>query len=644
MSGIEGVEVAARASTRPAGRTLGPLSASLSTVLNPRIIPLALALVTFVVFLPSLWNGFVRWDDHLNLLENQNYRGLTWAQIRWMFSTTLLGHWIPLTWLTFGLDYVLWEMQPAGYHLTSLVIFALNAPVFYFVALRLLRHAAGFTDGTLRLSATAATLFFTIHPLRVESVAWATERRDVLSGLFFLLTVLMYLKALDATGKRRRWLLAGSVGIYVLALVSKSSVMVLPLALVVLDIYPLRRLGGRWQDWAGAAARRVWLEKIPFMVLGVAGAAVGYYAQSTNMYITPLERYPLSARPAMVFYSLCFYLQKTVVPQGLSPLYEAPIKVSLLDRQFFLPALGVTVVTVTVVALRKRWPAGLAVWAYYAIALGPVIGIVHSGHQLTNDRYSYLPGFAFALVFGAVAGAVVRGSAAGKLRPPFVRALTGLGMLWLCGLAYLSVQQVQIWRDTETLWRYALDSQPNCSVCHGNFGAYLSLRGDLQLALAEFQRVLELRPGEPKAVQHLGHTYASLGDFPKAIEILSRYLKQYPNDEDALNNLGVALLISKRPREALEPLQHALRVKPDHIVALVNSGIAHADLGEYPEALSLFRRAIAVKYDTPGAWSGLARIFIEQGEPRAARTAWGILGMLDRKQAAAIGPAFLQTW
>jgi protein O-mannosyl-transferase len=644
VPGTEGVEVAAVATTRPIDRRPSTLPTPLSIILGPRIIPPALALVTFLVFLPALWNGFVRWDDHLNLLENQGYRGLTWPQVRWMFSTTLLGHWIPLTWLTFGLDYVLWGMEPAGYHLTSLVIFAFNAPVFYFVSLRLLRHAAGFADGTLRLSAIAATLFFAIHPLRVESVAWATERRDVLSGLFFLLTVLMYLKAFDATGKRRQWLLAGSVGIYVLALVSKSSVMVLPLALVVLDIYPLRRLGGHWQDWAGAAARRVWLEKIPVMVLGVAGAALGYYAQSTNMFITPLERYPLSARPAMVFYSLWFYLQKTVVPQGLSPLYEAPLRVSLLDRQFLLPALGVTAVTVTVVALRKRWPAGLAVWAYYAIALGPVIGIVHSGHQLTNDRYSYLPGFAFALVFGAVAGALVRGSAAGELRPPFVRALTGLGVLWLCSLAYLSVQQVQIWRDTETLWRHALDSEPNCSVCHGNFGAYLSLRGDLELAKAEFQRVLELRPGEPKAVQHLGHTYASLGNFPKAIEIFRLYLKQYPNDEDALNNLGVALLASKRPREALEPLQHALRVKPEYVVALVNSGIAHADLREYPEALRMFRQAIALKYDTPGAWSGLARVSLEQGEPRAARTAWGILGMLDRNQAAAIGPAFLQTW
>ncbi|PYN82553.1 MAG: hypothetical protein DMD97_00705, partial [Candidatus Rokuibacteriota bacterium] len=402
MSGIEGAEIAVGASARRIEASPGVLHRRLSApVLGSRLIPLALALTAFLVFLPALWNGFVEWDDPMNLYENPAYRGLTWPQIRWMFTSVLMGHWIPLTWLTFGLDYVLWEMKPAGYHLTSLVIFALNAPALYFVALRLLRRASQFADGTLRLSAVAATLFFVLHPLRAESVGWATERRDVLSGLFFLLTVLMYLKAVDGDEKRRRWRLAASVGLFALALVSKGSVMVLPLALVVLDFYPLRRLGGRWREWIRPPARAVWLEKIPFFVLGVAGGAITYYAQNSNSFITSLERSPLSARPAMVLYSLWFHVAKTAVPLGLSPLYELPARVSFIDRQFLVPALGVTAITATLVALWRRWPAGLAVWAYYAIALGPVIGIVHSGHQLTNDRYSYLPGLGLALVVGA---------------------------------------------------------------------------------------------------------------------------------------------------------------------------------------------------------------------------------------------------
>jgi protein O-mannosyl-transferase len=464
-----------------------------------RIIPLALALVTFLVFSPALWNGFIE-DDMRNLTQNQEYRGLTWPHIRWMFTTMLLD-WTPLTWLTYGLDFVIWGMKPAGYHLTSLVIFAANAPVFYFVALRLLRRAAEFAGGTLRASAIAATLFFAVHPLRAESVGWASARRDVLSGLFFLLTVLMYLKASGEGGRRRRWLLAAAVGLYGLALASKGSVMVLPLVLVVLDIYPLRRIGGRWKEWTAASARAVWLEKIPFLVLSIAGGAVAYYARSMGLGITTLVQYPLSARPAVVFCSLWFYLEKTVVPQELSPLYEFPLRISLLDRKFIIPALAVTAITAAVVLLRRRWPAGLAVWAYYAIALGPVIGIVHTGLHLTADRYSYLPGLGIALVVGAAAGAVVRAGGAGRraartLRPWLARALAGLGVVWFCGLAYLSAQQVRIWRDTESLLRAAAAPGAECALCHNNLGAMLARQGYFELAKIELERALALRPDE----------------------------------------------------------------------------------------------------------------------------------------------------
>jgi hypothetical protein len=637
MSRIQGVDVAVGPSTLAKPATT-------SRLWSPRLIPLALALVTFLVFLPALWNGFVAWDDQVNLYENEKYRGLTWTQIRWMFSTFLMGHWIPLTWLTFGLDYVLWGMNPAGYHLTSLVLFAANAAALYFVALRLLRLTTGFVEGTLRFSAIATTLFFTIHPLRAESVGWATERRDVLSGLFFLLTVLVYLKAHDARGTHKRWLLAGAVGMYALALVSKASVMVLPAVLVVLDIYPLRRLGGCWQGWVGSAARAVWLEKIPFLVLGIAGGIVTYYAQNVNMFITPLERYSLSARPAMVFYSLWFYLEKTVVPQGLSPLYELPARVSLLDRQFLFPAIAVTAITTAVVALWRRWPAGLAVWAYYAIALGPVIGIVHSGHQLTNDRYSYLPGFGFALVIGAVAGAVVQAAAVGTLRPALVRALAGLGVVWFCSLSYLSAQQVQIWRDTETLWRYSLESDPNCSICHGNLGVYLSNNGQLGLAKTEFERALELRPDNKKVHQHLGYTLAMLEDFPRAFEHFQLFFARYPNDVQGLNNYGAALLNARRPGEALQHLQRAVKIKPGDVLSRVNLGYAYADLQRPAEALAAFREAVALQYNSPQAWFGLARVYLELGQPAAARTACGILGQIDRRYAARIEPALLQTW
>ena len=645
MSGIEGIEVAAGAPARPVTRTRRVLSRPhTARLLAFRVIPLMLALITFLVFLPALWNGFVAWDDQVNLYENPQYRGLTWPQIRWMFSNVTMGHWIPLTWLTFGLDFVLWGMNPFGYHLTSLVVFAANAPALYFVARRLLRSATSFDEGTLTVSAVAATLFFALHPLRAESVAWATERRDVLSGLFFLLTVLLYLKAHDQVGAQRRWLLAGSVGLYVLALVSKASVMVLPAVLVVLDVYPLRRLGGRWRDWVGPAARAVWLEKIPFVGLGAAGAAVTYYAQNANSFITPLERYPLAARPAMVFYSLWFYLEKTLMPRGLSPLYELPAHVSLLDRQFLIPALAVTALTTTLVLLRRRWPAGLAVWIYYAIALGPVIGIVHSGHQLTNDRYSYLPGIGLAVVLGGAVGAVIRAGVAGVLRPLLVKVVLGLAVVWLGGLAYLSTQQAQVWRDTENLWRYAIEVDPDCAICHGNLGVYLAHQSHYQLAKAEFDRVLALRPDTKKAHLQLGYLYATRGDFPRAVDHFEQYVARYPNDVEGLNNLGAALVNARRTQEALVHLQRGLRIQPSHAQLHVSLAYAYRDLGDLPRALSLYRDAVKLKYDMPQAWFGIARVNLESRNRDAAHKAWGLLGQLDPGLAGQIGPLFLEAW
>ena len=170
------------------------------------VAPLLVALITFGAFLPTLQNGFVDWDDPTNLIDNPHYRGLGWSHLRWMFTTTLMGHWIPLSWVTFGADYLVWGMKPVGYHLTNLLLHTGGAVVFYFVALRLLRAATtGPGEIALRAGAGVAALFFAIHPLRVESVAWVTERRDVLSGLWFLLTILTYLKAANPVAPWRWW-------------------------------------------------------------------------------------------------------------------------------------------------------------------------------------------------------------------------------------------------------------------------------------------------------------------------------------------------------------------------------------------------------------------------------------------------------
>ncbi|HVZ50226.1 MAG TPA: glycosyltransferase family 39 protein, partial [Gemmatimonadaceae bacterium] len=255
----------------------------------------AVAGVTIVAFLPTLHNGFVAWDDDKNFLNNPDYRGLGLPQLRWMWTTFLLGHYVPLAWMSLGLDYLLWGMRPAGYHLTSLLIHAATAVLVFRIALRLLPTGHG------RMGAAAfAALVFAVHPLRVESVAWATERRDVLCGCFYFAAVLSYLRY--AAGDGRRW-----YGITLLlaacAMLSKGTAVTLPLLLAVLCVYPLRRAGPPFGPRSGAT-RRVLAELAPLIVMAALTGVIALVA------LPGRAQLGAGAKIAVSAYSLAFYIWK----------------------------------------------------------------------------------------------------------------------------------------------------------------------------------------------------------------------------------------------------------------------------------------------------------------------------------------------
>src|SRR5213078_4351825 len=274
------------------------------------VAPLLVVLFTLAAFLPTLQNQFVNWDDDKNFSDNPHYRGLGWSHLRWMWTTFHVGHYIPLTWMTLGMDYLLWGMSPFGYHLTSLLLHATNAGVFYFLVLRILTFAL--SNRALALSAGFAALVFAIHPLRVESVAWATERRDVLSGLFYLLTILAYLRACERMDRGRRWYWL-SLALFICALLSKSMVVNLPVVLLILDVYPLRRLGG-FMGWWNPAVRRVYVEKIPFVLLAAAASVIAFKAQFLLQSTASLDQLSVLGRLAISAYGLSFYLWKMLLP------------------------------------------------------------------------------------------------------------------------------------------------------------------------------------------------------------------------------------------------------------------------------------------------------------------------------------------
>ncbi|MBI2996930.1 MAG: tetratricopeptide repeat protein [Deltaproteobacteria bacterium] len=564
-------------------------------------VPCLIFALTVLPFSPALRNEFVNWDDIENLLENPNYRGLGWIELRWMFTTFYMSNYRPLTWMTYGLDYLLWGMAPFGYHLTSLFLHAASAVVFYFVALRLLRLAlpAAFGRGEIapRASAGLAALVFAIHPLRVEAVAWASARNDVLSGFLLLWTVLCYLRAVVPAQRHaiwRGWMIA-AVGIYGLSLFAKGTGMVLPAALLVLDVYPLRRLGGGPGKWFGLAVRRVWWEKAPFLLLAAAAGLVALVAKHGAQAMRPLEQYGALPRLAQALYGLAFYLWKTIVPLNLSPLYPLPISLKPWDLTFLASGFVVLLCSVVFYLFRRRWPAGLAVWVSYVVILLPVLGFAQSGPQIVADRYSYLAGLGWAVLIGSGLLCLCENRYSRRISRQLLIFAVGLTATLLAGVGALTWKQVSVWRDSETLWRYALDIGQESSFARNNLGFALVHRGQLEESIGHFRQALRIDPAFAGAHSNLGFALAGLGRVGEAVDHYREALRINPAHSNAHNNLGVALGGRGRLEEGVEHFREAVRINPAHAAAHNNLGSALLLQGKLEEAIAHFRQALRIQ-------------------------------------------------
>ena len=570
------------------------------------LLPPLVFLITGAVFLPALRGEFLNWDDSVNFVANPHYRGLGWAQIKWMLGATLMGHYIPVTWLSFGLNYALGGMSPWGYHVGNLLLHAANATLVYLIARRLLATAwdggsqIGHATGPVVRAGAFAALVWGVHPLRVESVAWITERRDVLCGLFFLLAVLAYLKGLERGSDRRRTWQALSLAAFAAALLSKAAAMPLPAVLLLLDLYPFRRRDIGW--------RRLAIEKLPYAALAAATAVVALIVLPRGAAVTSYDSYGVAARVGMVTYSLIFYPIKFLLPIRLSPMYELPPWVDLASWPFLPALLGVAGLTAALVLGRARWPGALAAWTYSALMVLPVSGVVHAGSQLVNDRYSYLSGIGFAVLAGGGVLGVLRLRERGRVSTTTVSALTGGAALIVLTLGLAAWTQTHVWHDSETLWRWAVEMEPACSLCHGNLGSAITNTelglARLDEAEAHVRQAIELRPNHPIPHFNLGSLLLSVPTrYGEAEAALRKYLELLPESPSGLGRLGLLYLLQGRLEEAM-PLLERARGLP---------------LGPSPDmggpASTRLAKAIGLVEDDPGALTLLGRALVEQGEP-----------------------------
>jgi len=572
-----------------------------------RWLPGLAAALTFLVFLPTLDAAFVNWDDETSFLANTAYRGLGWAQLRWMLTTTFLGHWSPLAWLTWSLNYVTGGLDPWGYHLGNLVLHSAGVAVLWLVARRLLAigSSAGTTSAMAAAGATIAALVWGLHPLRAEAVAWASARRDVLCGLFYLLAVLAYLRgvASGAGIERRYWAL--SLAAFAAALSSKTIALTLPLTLLLLDVYPLRRRGLGW--------RMLTREKLPYATLAAVAGVVAFIARQESGNITAYTQYGAGARLALAAYTLWFSWWTSLWPAGLSPMYELPRRVDLGQARFLGPLLVVSALTATLWLLRRRWPAGLAAWAQSVIVLVPISGVVHSGYQLAADRYSYLSGLGLSILAGAGLVWILQHAAGRPVRRWMHPLAWAAAALIVVTLGATARAQTMIWKDSETLWRRAVAVDPTCSLCESNLGRVVARPGRFGEGEAHLRQAIALRPDRPGPHENMGSIMLAQGRHAEAEEHFRRAASLQPDRAASRNALGVALATQGRDREAEAEFQEAARLSSRLVDAPANLGVLYTRQGRFEEAIPALRRALALDGGRAGVRGELARALRGRG-------------------------------
>ena len=585
--------------------------------------PVLAAALAFLTFLPTLDTAFVNWDDEVTFLRNPHYRGLGPAQLRFDLTTMLLGHWSPLPWVTWSVNYALGGLDPWGYHLGDVLLHCAAVAVFCLVARRLL--AAGFDESprgpAIAGGALVAALIFGLHPLRAESVAWASARRDVLCGLFYLLAVLAYLRGVAGGGRiaGRWWAL--SIAAFAAALLSKAMAMTLPLTLLLLDVYPLRRRAVGWRMLA-------W-EKLPYALLAVGAGAIAVLARQEGGNITAYGRYGAGARVALTGYTFWFYPWKLIWPTALAPIYELPARVDPWQWRFLIPLAGTVAVTAALVALRRRWPAGLAAWVSSAIVLAPISGVVHSGSQLAHDRYSYLSGLGFAVLAGAGLTWAMRRSSAAPAGPWLRPVAITAAAVVVVALGIGARAQAAIWSDSEALWRRAVEVDPACSICESNLGRVMARPGRFDEATAHVRRAMELRPDRPGPYENLGMIMLAQGRFREAEEHFRRAVTLGANRGDPRNGLAAALAYQGRDAEAETEFKEAARLSPRFPDAPANLGLLYERQGRHAEAIGALRHARALDPDGAGIKAALARALrgraiqlAREGHPVEAAGLW----------------------
>lgn len=555
---------------------------------------LLLFFVTAAIYSRAAYFPFSVIDDGYYVTKNVHVAsGLTLDSIKWAFTTFHAGNWHPLTWLSLMLDSQLFGENPMGFHLVNVFLHAANASLVY-----LLFSAM---TGALWRSAFVAACF-ALHPLHVESVAWIAERKDVLSTLLWMLTLLLY-TAYVKQGKRSMYVL--SLVAFALGLMAKPMLVTIPVVLVILDFWPFERiklwLVGRMEfageqpvDSNGRQLKLLFFEKVPFLALSVLSSVITLYAQKPSL--SSLANVPFSVRVSNALWSLLMYVKKMLLPFDLAVLYPL-VPVQLWRVVCAVVLLGG--VTFMVVKYRHRFPYLTAGWFWYLITLMPVIGIVQVGRQSMADRYTYIP------LIGLFAMASWGGAEICSLLP---RLKIPIRLLAVGAILYLSVltwTQLGYWRDNLSLVNHTLDVTENNYFAHFCRGLVYEEQGKKDQAIAEFGKSIEIEPRDPLTHFELGYLLDGQGRTSEGIRHLEEAITFDPNFAKAHFCLGIMLGKIGAIDESIKKFNDAIRIEPDNPKFRNNLGTTLAQQGRLDEAIEQFSIALQLNPSDEKAFANL---------------------------------------
>ncbi len=560
------------------------------TVSRTTLVGVALVIfaVTAWVYWPSVHGEFLRVDDREYLRQSERWNGLTWNAVEWAFTSTD-PYYHPLPRLSHVLDYQIWGKNAAGHHATSVFLHALNAALVFGFLWTLL-GAVSLSTGERLMVALSMAAVFAIHPLQTESVAWMSGRTQLLCTMCCIGSIWAY-----AAGARR-WVVWG---FFVLAVLCKPMAISLPLVMLAIDYFPLRRY--ERLGWG----RLVWEKAVMIAIAGVVGVAT-MITEPWEHGRTASRMVPLSVHVFRVFESLTFYPLKLVWPSHLSPNYVSDVPLG--PWTVLASVLTVIIVSVVAVMERRRMPMLLAAWASYVMLVLPVSGLMPVGSQVVAQRYAYVAMLPVLLLVGAGGVWVWRRSAAAARL-----ALVGFLACELCVFATGTLRLIPDWHNDETMRRATLVEFPDSEEANRALATELSDQGRASEALEYAQRGVEIAPQVCEAHVILGRVLYKLGRLQEAMAQDEKALQMNPDSAEAHVNFGVAMMELGKVPEAVEHYEQALRIKPNFAEAHYNCGVALEQVGRVQDAIAHYEEALQIKPDVAEAHSNLGIALAQTG-------------------------------